>query len=317
MEDAVERAGNLQTAAIDAACDLLEQKNYGAVQRVLLGTLPQLADDAYEERVRIYMLLLALPDHPVNRGVQEDGLRVARHIFQHCEQFSLRYRLWAHMLFGSWQKHSSWDTERNEFFALRDAQEVLAYPEASREDRDCALTLIAAESLDRDQVRLCLEELFRGANVFAITHACTMVPVAFHRETNLQYLDRALEQVQRGPPGFVADILRKKMAVILEMLEENTEAGMLDRKAFHVQLTTCYANLRMIPQAMRHQAYSEYYLGYAAAYLNETEIGLIHTYTAIAMARQLGLTHLEKLACAVRDHLQSRAPYEGDQEEHG
>lgn len=309
MDAAVERTGTLNTAVIDAAYDLLKQKDYAAVQRMVAGALPCLAADAYAERTHLYMLLLALPDHPINGALQEDSLRVTRYIFAHREKFSQQYRLFAHMVFGAWKGESTLDTERHEFFALQEAQDVLMKSDSSREERDCALTIIASQSPDHDQVRCCLEELFREENAFAITHACTMAPVAFHRETHLQYLEKALDQLQ-GPPGFVADILKKKMAVLLQVLEEDTKAGTLDRKTFHTQLTMCYANLRMIPQVVRHHAYSEYYLGYAAAYLDETELGLIHTYTAIAMARQLGLTHLEPLACAVRDYLQSRAPYD-------
>lgn len=307
---------NPHSFAIDAACDLLKEQEYAAVQRTLTETLPRLPVDAYRERIRIYMLLLTLPDHPINGTFQEDGLRVARHIFAHCDTFSPQYRLFAHMIFGAWRGEPTLDTERQEFFALRDAQYILAHPLSSRENRDCALTVIASQSPDHDQVRLCLEELFDGANAFAVTQACTMAPVAFHRATGLRYLERALDRVKE-PPGFVADILRKKMAVILHILEEDTEAGVLDRKSLHTQLTMCHINLRMIPQALRQHAYSEYYLAYAAAYLDETELGLIHAHTAVAMAQQLGLTHLEKLACAVRDHLRSRAPYEGGtKEEH-
>lgn len=312
MDAAVERTDTLNTAVIDAACDFLKDKDYAAVQRIVAGTLPRLAADAYAERIRLYILLLALPGHPINRTLQEDSLRVTRHILTHREQFSQQYRLFAHLVFDAWKGEATLDTERHEFFALQDAQDVLMKSDSSREERDCALTVIVSQSPDHEQVRCCLEELFNGANTFAITHACTLAPVAFHRETNMQYLEQALDQIQ-GPPGFIADILKKKMAVLLRILEEDTEVGTLDRKAFHVQMTMCHANLHMIPQAVRHHAYSEYYLGYAAVYLNETELGLIHTYTAIAMARQLGLTHLEQLALALRDHLQSRAPYDGEE----
>lgn len=316
MDPVVEGGRDLHTPVIDAACDLLREGDYAAVERILMGTLPRLSKDAYEERIRIYMLLLALPDHPINESIQKDSLRVARHIIEHREVFSYRYRLCAHMIFGAFKGEWTVDSEKNELFALEDAQAVLVYLGSSREDRDTALTLIASQSPDHDQIRLCLEELLDGGNAFAITQAVTSAPVVFHQTTNLCYLDHALDQVKR-PLGFIADIFRKKMVTVLKMLEEDTDEGVLDRKSIHTNLVMCYANLRMMPNALRQQAYSEYYLAYAAAYMDETELGLIHAYTAIGMARRLKLTRLEQLACAVRDHLQSRAPYEGDDEEQG
>ena len=303
---------DLNTEAIDAACDLLIEGDYDAVKRVVKGTLSRLSEDAYEERIRIYMILIALPDHPIDRDIQEDSMCVARYIFAHREHFSQRYRLWAHMLFRALKGEWTVDSEKNEFFALQDAQEVLVHPASSREDRDLALTLIASQSPDDDQVRLCLEELLDGANAFTITQAVTLASMDFHRETDLTYLYRALEQV-KNPPGFVADLLRKKMATVIQILEQDTEAGVLDRKDIHTKLMMCYANLRMIPGVLRQQAYSEYYLAYAAAYMNETELGLIHAYTAIAMAQRLKMNRLEPLARAVRDHLKSRAPYDGEE----
>ncbi|MBI3336189.1 hypothetical protein HYZ98_01320 [Candidatus Peregrinibacteria bacterium] len=301
---------DLNTPAIDAACECLRKGDYDAVKRIVKGTLPRLSSDAYKQRIRIYMLLMALPDHPIDQDIQEDSLRVARHVFAHREAFSQRYRLWAHMIFGALKGEWTVDSEKHEFFALQDAQEVLAHPESSREDRDLALTLIASESPDDDQVRLCLEELLDGGNAFAITQAVTSAKISFHRATDLIYLDRALDRV-KSPSGFVADLLHKKMATVLRELEEDTESEVLDRKDIHTKLVMCYAHLRMMPGELFQQAYSEYYLAYAAACMDETELGLIHAYTALAMARRLGDSHLEQLALAVRDHFKSRAPYEG------
>lgn len=304
---------DVNTKAIDAACDLLREGDYAAVDRIVCGTLPKLAETAYEERIRIYMLLLALPNHPISTSVQEDALRVVRHIIDHREEFSVRYRLWAYMIFDAYKGKWTTDSERNEYFAVQEAQEVLVH-QCSREDRDVALTVIASQSPDFDQIKLCLNELLDGANAFDITQAVTSAPVAFHKHTNLEYLERALDQV-KSPGGFVADILRKKMETVIAMMEEDIEEENLDRKDLHVKLVMCYANLRMIPGAWMQQTYSEYYLAYAAAYLNEPELGLIHAYTAISMARRLGIAHLEQLAIAVRDHLQERAPYESESDE--
>lgn len=304
---------DLNTEAIDAACDLLEGGDYEAVDRIIWGTLPRLSETAYEERIRIYMLLLALPDRPIGTSIQEDALRVARHIIDHREEFSVRYRLWAYMIFDTYKGKWTPDSERNEYFAVNEAQAVLVH-QCSREDRDVALTVIASQSPDEDQIKLCLNELLHEANAFAITQAVTSAPVAFHKHTNLEYLERALDQV-KSPGGFVADILRKKMETVIAIMEEDIEEENLDRQDLHVKLVMCYCNLRMIPGAYMQQTYSEYYLAYAAAYLDEPELGLIHAYTAIAMARRLRMSHLEQLGIAVRDHLQERAPYESESDE--
>lgn len=300
------------TEMIDAACDLLEDGDYTAVDRIIRGTLPRLPDTAYEERIRIYMLLLALPDHLITKTIQEDSLRVARHIIEHRENFSGRYRLCAYMIFGALKGEHVIDSERNEFHALHEAQTVLTH-QCSRDDRDMALTIIASQSPDHDQIKLCLHELLQGANNFAITQAVTAAPISFHRETHLEYLNRALDQV-KGPPAFIADILHKKIVTVIEKMEADIQSETLDRRLLHVRLTSCYATLRLLPGVLRYQAHAEYYLAYAAEQMNETEIGLIHAYTAMLMAQQLYLPHLESLARDVRDRLRSRSPYPDDED---
>ncbi|OGJ59381.1 hypothetical protein A2635_03460 [Candidatus Peribacteria bacterium RIFCSPHIGHO2_01_FULL_51_9] len=297
---------------LDALSDCLLQKEYGPASRILEGFLPDLNSLRHDVRVRIGMALMAMPNIVgFTLAMRRPLLESARHILRHRDGFSEDLCLMAHLVFHSMKEDRAPDGERNELFAIQDSVDYLdgfnigeeTQSETGRshiveDKRLFAHLLICCQSLDDEQIRSSLEEVLACGNSFAIAHACCSVSAQFHIKTQYEYLNRALDIV-KGPPGFIADILRRKMFVLLS--ESQKSDGSMDGRRLLAGALEAYGKIQRLPNVPSHRAHIEYYLAILAGDLGERWMARFHACAAMAIAHSLGMGELERSAKRVRD----------------
>lgn len=310
MEHEDDDRRDLVEERLDVLSDYILCKEYEPATRILEGLLPDLDTLSHDVRMRIGMVLIAMPNvlgytSAIGRSLMES----ARHILRHRDGFSQELCLMAHLIFHSMKEDNAPDRERNELFAIQDATDYLDgldIQEESgdgpdfllRDKRTFAHLLICCQSLEDEQIRASLEELLEHGDAFAIAHACCGVSAEFHIKTGYAYLNRALDRV-KGPPWFIAEILRRKMYVLLS--ESQRSNGSMDGRRLLAGALEVYGNVQRLPNIPLQRAHVDYYLAVLAGDLGEKWMARFHACAALAMARSLGLAALERSAKEVRD----------------
>lgn len=297
---------------LDALSDCILQKEYEPASRILEGLLPELDAQRHDVRIRIGMALMAMPNIVgYTLAMSRPLMESARHILRHRDGFSQDLCLMAHLVFHSMKEDKAPDRERNELFAIQDAVDYLdgldiqeeIQPETEsdfllNDKRNLAHLLVCCQSLEDHQIRSSLKELLANGNAFAIAHACCGVSAEFHIKTGYEYLNRALDRV-KGPPGFIAEILRRKMYVLIEEFQRSN--GSMDGRRLLGGALEVYNNIQRLPNVPVQRAHVDYYLAVLAGDLGEKWMARFHACAALATARSLGLGALERSAKEVRD----------------
>lgn len=294
-------------SSLEVAEELLRERKYEAAEQVLRGCLPSIPTTAYEARVRWYSLILLFPRGRFSGEGRDHAVEAASYIIQHRKTFSPEVQLLAHVVFHTLvPSGKSVDREHNELLALMVAKEELERTSENRKVRNLALllTVLVAEKGESER---CLTELCEKGDGFSLSLACCEMDNRFHRDTELRYIDRAIQRLWGVEPLYASKLLIKKMNVLLDILSAHSteERGEAFEK-IRPSLLMCQVNLQILSGNELDRAFAEYYLGCIAHCMGNMDMAQFHLEVAMAMAVQCDLPKLSDAARTLRDTIRDQ-----------
>jgi hypothetical protein len=287
----------LPRAAVTAAKGCIQERQYDEAQKILRGpVLHALKDDvcdkAYETRVQAYYLLSACPEVQFEEEEIKGALSDADHIIERRKEYTRKSHLLSQVVHDAFSSIEEGDPrqEWKEAYALTAAEEEIVLGK-DKESRIYALMLIILHGDDNKEKSSAFDELLKIGDEWSITHACMRVRSDFHLQTNTEYLDKILPQLEE--PAYKARLQYKKLRIMSEEFDNCTNETPPER-VYEIarKIREAYMNfLLVVPSsALSLRIQAEYNLGAMALKMRDINMGLFHLRCARDMANFIGYT---------------------------
>jgi hypothetical protein len=316
---------------LERAQALEGQKRYAEARVVAGDALPLLGEVQDATKARLYLLISKVPGGGFSSEKRTDALAVAERLIAGGNG-DLPDRIRGYLLYeivrrccgtpndeaAEQRVHRVAGDERREHFALERARELLGRGDARRQDCTDAHVLICCQSLDSKEIEPHMEAVLESGDDPSIVMAAIAVMTAFHRDTRLRLLDRALGMI--GDPVFRAILLEKKMRALFSIMadgpKEDEESEALD-SFIHEEMLAAYTELQWLPGAELQRARSHLFVSVLIANDFEENMAWYHFRVAEAMAERLDSEELRQEVAGTLEYLEWKFENETDDDEEG
>lgn len=320
--------------AVSQAEDLAQEGRYEEASECAIATLPEITMDnmpvALERnriKLRIFHVLNLCPHVQFFPPEREEVMRVTEEIMGESEKFEPIEIVKAHVAYCTVLYLEDFrqkiKRERREFDALQAAYAVLNKTESTEADRALAHFLICKITLENDELEKNLRDLFairtKNRPFFVTADACTTVPSHIHLQTNMRYLNMALDEMTDMSPHR-ARLLLKKVQVLIQKVIAATADEEVCRwhdehgEEFHA-LSAELLSDRKVPIHIRALLLMS--LAWYGVACREEEMAFLQMNIASAMARENGDEELAKIVAEHRAFLEEEMEESTDDEEDG